>query len=253
MLSNEPKPKAKPPYNKILIVIIVILVAGLSITAGTMLTSFFHPIQNNTFSNSGISFQYPGNWSNNATITWNSANNNTQNETIGTLGNGNVTLAVLYIPEFSSYNIQSLSILSVAAWKTSGVNEDILSNTVNQVGQNSVDQIIYTENDPVTGVLYKTDYVLIGGSGKAVYALVFRAPEADFSKYYSQFQSIISSVTLANQAFTNTTITNTTTATQTTNQTTTANQPTTTSSQQSPAKNSTSTQIYKTNSTNKYW
>ena len=176
MLKDD-EPSPKPPYNKILIGFILILLVSLGVVVWTIMLPSISPVHNKTFSSSGISFQYPGNWSDNATITWASGSNNTQNETIGSLGNGNVTLAVLYIPEFSSYNIQSLGSLSIAAWKTSGVNQNILSNTVSQIGPNTVDQIIYTQNDPITGVSYKTDYVLIGGSGKAVYALVFRAPD----------------------------------------------------------------------------
>lgn len=214
---DDDEPSPKPPYNKILIGVILILLVSLGLVVGTMILPSISPVHNKTFSSSGISFQYPGNWSDNATITWASSSNNTQNETIGSLGNGNVTLAVLYIPEFSSYNIQSLGSLSIAAWKTGGVNQNILSNTVSQIGQNSVDQIIYTQNDPVTGVLYKTDYVLIGGSGKAVYALVFRAPESDFAEYYSQFQSILSSVILGNQTITNSTVTHDNTVTNASN------------------------------------
>ena len=68
---------------------------------------------------------------------------------------------------------------------------------------NSVDEIIYTEKDPVTNLIYENYYVLLGGSGNNVYVMRFRAPQADFSKYYSQFQSIVSSVTIANQVTTN--------------------------------------------------
>jgi len=187
--------------TKILIVICVILVGGLSIVAGAMIPAFFHPIQNNTFSESGLSFQYPGNWSNNATITWVS-DNDLQNETIGTLGNGNVTLGVLCEP-VSTYDLQSLGSITVDSWKGNGAGGDVLSNTVGQVGVNSVDEIIYTEKDPVTNLIYENYYVLLGGSGNNVYVMRFRAPQADFSKYYSQFQSIVSSVTIANQVTTN--------------------------------------------------
>jgi hypothetical protein len=184
--------------TKLLIVFGVILVAGLSIVAGVMVPAIFHPIQNNSFSDSGISFQYPGNWSNNATITWTDSNS-LQNETIGKLGNGNVTLGVLYEP-VSSYDLQTLGKITVDSWSNNGVNGSIISNTVGQVGANQVDEIIYNTTDPVTNVLYENYYVLLGGSGNHVYAMRFRAPQTDFAKYYPQFQSIVGSVTIANQA-----------------------------------------------------
>jgi hypothetical protein len=184
--------------TKLLIVFGVILVAGLSIVAGVMVPAIFHPIQNNSFSDSGISFQYPGNWSNNATITWTDSNS-LQNETIGKLGNGNVTLGVLYEP-VSSYDLQTLGKITVDSWSNNGVNGSVISNTVGQVGANQVDEIIYNTTDPVTNVLYENYYVLLGGSGNHVYAMRFRAPQTDFAKYYPQFQSIVGSVTIANQA-----------------------------------------------------
>lgn len=184
--------------SKILILVCVILVAGLSIAAGVMVPSLFHPIQNNSFSNSDISFQYPGNWSDNATVTWTDSNS-LQNETIGKLGNGNVTLGVLYEP-VSSYDLQTLGKITVDSWSNNGVNGSIISNTVGQVGANQVDEIIYNTTDPVTNVLYENYYVLLGGSGNHVYAMRFRAPQTDFAKYYPQFQSIVGSVTIANQA-----------------------------------------------------
>lgn len=183
--------------SKILILVCVILVAGLSIAAGIMVPSLFHPIQNNSFSDSGISFQYPGNWSDNVTVTWTDSNS-LENETIGKLGNGNVTLGVLYEP-ISSYDLQTLGKMTVDSWSNNGVNGSVVSNTVGQVGANPVDEIIYNNTDPVTNVLYENYYVLLGGSGNHVYAMRFRAPQTDFAKYYPQFQSIVGSVTLANQ------------------------------------------------------
>ena len=188
--------------TKLLIVACVILVGGLSIVAGAMLPAFFHPLQNNTFSNSGLSFQYPGNWSNNVSITWIS-DNDLQNETIGTLGNGNVTLGVLYEPA-SSDDIQSLGDITVDSWKGNGASGELLSNTLGQVGANSVYEIIYTEKDPATNVMYENYYVMLGGSGNHVYAMRFRAPQADFANYYPQFQSIVSSVIITNQTQSNT-------------------------------------------------
>jgi hypothetical protein len=186
--------------TKLLIVFGVILVAGLSIVAGVMVPAIFHPIQNNSFSDSGISFQYPGNWSNNATITWTDSNS-LQNETIGKLGNGNVTLGVLYEP-ISSDDLQTLGKMTVDSWSNNGVSGNVVSNTVGQVGANPVDEIIYNASDPVTNVLYENYYVLLGGSGNHVYAMRFRAPQTDFAKYYPQFQSIVSSVIIANQTVT---------------------------------------------------
>ena len=184
--------------TKILILVCVILVAGLSVVAGVMVPSLFHPIKNNSFSDSGISFQYPGNWSDNVTVTWTDSNS-LQNETIGKLGNGNVTLGVLYEP-VSSDDLQTLGKITVDSWNNNGVNGSVISNTAGQVGANPVDEIIYNSTDPITNVLYENYYVLLGGSGNHVYAMRFRAPQTDFAKYYPQFQSIVGSVMIANQA-----------------------------------------------------
>ena len=118
---------------------------------------------------------------------------------IGKLGNGNVTLGVLYEP-VSSYDLQTLGKNTVDSWRNNGVNGNVISNTVGQVGPNTVDEIIYNATDPVTNVLYENYYVLLGGSGNHVYAMRFRAPQTDFAKYYPQFQSIVGSVILANLA-----------------------------------------------------
>jgi hypothetical protein len=198
-IPREPAKKSRVIGNssKILIVVCVILVAGLSIAVGVMVPSLFHPLKNNTFSDSGISFQYPGNWSDNVTVTWTDSNS-LENETIGKLGNGNVTLGVLYEP-VSSYDLQTLGKITVDSWNNNGVNGSVVSNTAGQVGANPVDIIIYNATDPVTNVLYENYYVLLGGSGNHVYAMRFRSPETDFAKYYPQFQSIVGSVILANQ------------------------------------------------------
>ena len=47
-------------------------------------------------------------------------------------------------------------------------------------------------------VWYENYYVMLGGSGNHVYAMCFSAPQTDFAKYYNQFQSIVSSVKIAN-------------------------------------------------------
>jgi hypothetical protein len=194
---NVRKTEGMGRSTKILILVCIILVAGLSIVAGVMVPSLFHPIQNNSFSDSGISFQYPGNWSDNATVTWTDSNS-LENETIGKLGNGNVTLGVLYEP-VSSYDLQALGKITVDSWSKNGVKGSVISNTVGQVGANPVDIIIYNNTDPVTNVLYENYYVLLGGSGNHVYAMRFRAPQTDFAKYYPQFQSIVGSIKIVNQ------------------------------------------------------
>ena len=192
------KDRGMASSSKILILVCVVLIAGLSIAVGVMVPSLLHPLKNNSFSDSGISFQYPGNWSDNVTVTW-TDKNSLENESIGKLGNGNVTLGVLYEP-VSSYDLQTLGKITVDSWSNNGVKGSVVSNTVGQVGPNTVDEIIYNATDPVTNVLYENYYVLLGGSGNHVYAMRFRAPQTDFAKYYPQFQSIVGSVTLTNQA-----------------------------------------------------
>lgn len=175
----------------IVILILILVSVGISGCIGT------NSVQNKTFSNSGISFQYPGNWSNNVTLNWTSGN--AQNETIGKLGNGNVTLAILYMnnttqPLLISYDIGTLTYFAVQSWKSEGNNTNVLSNTNRRIGNNTVGEIIYTSQDPVSNVLYKYYYVITGEQGKSVYVLRFGAPESDFAQYYDQFQSIVNSI-----------------------------------------------------------
>ncbi|UTB32736.1 MAG: hypothetical protein NKF70_00150 [Methanobacterium sp. ERen5] len=179
-------------YISILILFSILIVAVSGCTNNT--------IQNKTFNNSGLTFQYPGNWSDNATITWTSGDNS-QNDTIGTLGNGNVTAGILYInltkePLLKSYNITTLGNLATASWKTgaNGNNTNVISQTSRKVNNLTIVEVIYTTPDPVTNVLYKYYYVLTGKQGQSAYILRFGAPEADFSKYYPQFQSIANSI-----------------------------------------------------------
>lgn len=190
---------------KSLIIVIVILVIGIGVVGAFMLPSFYHITPNQTFSKEGITFQYPGNWSNNVTVKW--TGGNAQNNSIGSLGNGNVTLGVLYINITSPFDVATLGTMAVQAWKDEGLSSTVLSNTNSQIGTNAVDEIIYTSTDPISGVLYKYLYVIIGGQGKTVYILRFGAPASDFDKYYSQFQSIINSISIVYQTTKTTTST----------------------------------------------
>lgn len=170
-----------------------------------MIPSFYHTSPNQTFSKEGITFQYPGNWSNNVTVNW--TGGNAQNNSIGSLGNGNVTLGVLYINITSPYDVATLGTMAVQAWKDEGLSSTVLSNTNSQIGTNAVDEIIYTSTDPISGVQYKYLYVIIGGQGKTVYIMRFGAPASDFDKYYSQFQSVINSISIVYQTTETTTST----------------------------------------------
>ena len=158
--------------------------------------------QNKTFTNSGISLQYPGNWSDNATITWTSGDN-VGNTSIGSLGNGNVTLGILYLNQtkstgLSSLDISTLGILAVNSMKaeTNGNNSNILSSTTRTQNNLTFDEIIYTSSDPSSNIMYKDYYVITGQKGISIYILRFQAPESDFDKYYPQFQTIANSIHL---------------------------------------------------------
>lgn len=125
----------------------------------------------------------------------------TQNETIGNLGNGNVTLGVLYLnltnePTLKAYNITTLGNLVTYSWKTgsNGNNTNILSQTSRKLNNLTIDEIIYTTPDPATNVIYKYYYVLTGKEGQSIYIMRFGAPESDFAKYYPQFQSIVNTI-----------------------------------------------------------
>lgn len=181
--------------KKIISLILLILILAVIGISGCTDTA---PIQNKTFNKNGINFQYPGNWSDNATITF---TQNTSNviEEIGTLGNGNVTLAVLYLnmtkyPQYAQFDIGTLKDLAISSWKSDGTNTSILSNINSPIGNRTAYEVIYTAPDPVNNVLFKNYYVMMGDKGKEVYILRFNAPEADFAKYYDQFKSIESSV-----------------------------------------------------------
>ena len=188
---------------KTLIIIIVILVAGIGVVGAYLLPSFVQVAPNQTFSKDGISFQYPGNWSSNVTVNW--TGGNAQNNSIGSLGNGNVTLGIIYINITSPFDVATLGTMAVQSWKSEGLSSNVLSNTNSQIGTNTVDEIIYTSTDPISGVLYKYLYVIIGGQGKTVYVLRFGAPASDFNKYYNQFQSIVNTVAIVYQTTNNNT------------------------------------------------
>jgi hypothetical protein len=75
-------------------------------------------------------------------------------------------------------------------------NTNIISQTSRQLHNKTINEIVYTSPDPATSVSYKYYYVMTGEKGKSVYMLRFGAPEADFSKYYSQFQNIVNTIKL---------------------------------------------------------
>ena len=151
--------------------------------------------QNKTFNKDGITFQYPGNWTENVNVSWTTGN--AQNSTIGTMGNGNITLAVLYNNLTNSpvkgFDIGAMKNIAVQSWK-SEVNTKILSDTNRQINNKTFYEIIYTTVDPISNITTKSYYVITGDKGQSLYILRFNTPEADFASYYNQFRDIVSSV-----------------------------------------------------------
>jgi hypothetical protein len=183
--------------NKNYSIIGILAIIGM-IVAISGCTSFgTESVQNKTFSKSGITFQYPGNWSDNATMNFaKSAGKDV--ELIGTLGNSNVTLAVEYVNVTKHPNdagsADEVKDLSVSLAKAS-VNPTILSDTNRQINNKTAYELIYTIPDAVTNVTYKKYYVFINSANnKNQYLLLFSAPESEFASYYEQFKSIASSI-----------------------------------------------------------
>lgn len=175
----------------------ILMIIGLVVSISGCTSFGTAPVQNKTFSKSGITFQYPGNWSDNTTMNFaKSAGKDV--ELIGTLGNGNVTLAVQYVNVTKHPNdagsADEVKDLSVSLAKAS-VNPNILSDTNRQIDNKTAYELIYTIPDAVTNVTYKKYYVFINNANnKNQYSLLFSVPESEFAKYYEQFNAIASSI-----------------------------------------------------------
>ena len=154
----------------------------------------FNQVQNKTFSNGGITFQYPGTWADN--ITFNYANAPTSNHTvIGTMGDNTTKLSVYYLdlkePIFSGFTIESL--IQLAHSQETGGTERLTTNTSTSNNITFYEEI-YTSKDGVSGEIYKNYRVLFGKNGDKLYFMLFKTKEADFQKSYQQMKEIQSSV-----------------------------------------------------------
>lgn len=174
----------------------ILIIIGLIVTISGCTSSSTASISNKTFSKSGIIFQYPGNWSDNATMNFAKSASN-EVELIGTLGNGSVTLAVQYLngTKYPEYVMDTAKTKELNLAYGKSVNPNILSDTNRQIDNKTAYEIIYTIPDAVTNVTYKKYYVFIHSkNNKNQYSLLFSAPESDFARYYDEFRSIASSI-----------------------------------------------------------
>lgn len=175
----------------------ILMIIGLVIGVSGCTSSGTATISNKTFSKSGITFQYPGNWSDNATMNFaKSAGKDV--ELIGTLGNENITLAVQYVNgtkhPLDIMTTEQSKDFSISRCRET-INPNILSDTNRQINNKTAYELIYTIPDAVTNVTYKKYYVFINSANnKNQYSLLFSAPESEFANYYEQFNSIASSI-----------------------------------------------------------
>jgi hypothetical protein len=152
-----------------------------------------NPVENNTFSKGGITFQYPGTWKENITFNYTSAP--TENNTIlGTMGDNTVAVSVsstnLTNNILSSFSIESLAQISeedFAAGELISTNKSTFNNI-------TFFEQIYKSESGVSGEKYKNYRILFGKQGKIVYIIIFKTKVADFEKSYKQMKDIQSSI-----------------------------------------------------------
>lgn len=154
----------------------------------------FNQVQNKTFSNGGITFQYPGTWSDN--ITFNYASAPSANTTIlGTMGDNTTSVSIssnnLTDAIYSSFTIETLA--QVAKSSLTGTTELISTNTSTYNNITFYEQI-YTSKDGVSGESYRNYRLIFGKQGDKLYMMVFKTKEADFQKNYQLFKEIQSSI-----------------------------------------------------------
>ena len=153
----------------------------------------FNQVQNKTFSNGGITFQYPGTWADNITFSYTSPPSS--NETIlGTMGDNTTSVAVISLnltnPIFSALSIENFANIQKSSFNAG----EILSSNVSTSNNITFYEMIYTSKDGVTGESFKGYKLLFGKQGDKLYTMIFKTKEADFQKQYQQMKEIQSSV-----------------------------------------------------------
>ena len=153
----------------------------------------FNQVQNKTFSNGGITFQYPGTWADNISFSYSSPPSS--NETIlGTMGDNTTSVAVISLnltdPIFSAFTIENFANIQKSSFNAG----EILSSNVSTSNNITFYETIYTSKDGVTGESFKGYKLLFGKQGDKLYTILFKTKEADFQKSYPQMKDIQSSV-----------------------------------------------------------
>lgn len=151
-------------------------------------------VQNKTFNKGGITFQYPGTWSDNITFNYAQAPSS-QWTTLGTIGDNTTSVSItsmnLSASAFSATSIESLAQL---AYSTSSGSVQPISFNNSNYNNITFYELIYTNKDSVSNGTYKNYQLFFGEQGKILYSIIFKTKETDFQKNYQLFKEIQSSI-----------------------------------------------------------
>lgn len=152
-------------------------------------------VQNKTFSNGGITLQYPGTWSDNVSFNYTQAPSSDWTA-LGTIGDNTISVALTSMnlsnsTLFSSTPIESLARL---AYSTSKTAQSLSFNTSTNANNITFYELIYTNADPVTNITYKSYQLYFGKQGQIIYTIIFKTKETDFQNNYQQMKGIQSSI-----------------------------------------------------------
>jgi len=173
----------------------IVIIAALIITSVALLGHITTP-KNKTFSQAGITFQYPDTWSSNKTFRFKNDSSN-RAEVLGTIGDNKISMAIMAInltkqPELTNFNLSTLVKLN---YKLEEPNMKKLSLNETQINNFEAYEEIYLSTDPVNNLSEKNVGLLIG-TKDMWYSIIFRTPESDFEKFYPKFKEIEASIIL---------------------------------------------------------
>jgi hypothetical protein len=174
------------------IIIGIVLIAALIISVITLSSHITTP-KNKTFSNGGITFQYPNTWSSNKTFRFSNTTSGDP-EVLGTIGDDKVSMAILATnlsknPELKKFNLSTLVKLNYKLEEP----DKKLSLNETRINNFEAYEEIYLSTDPVNNINEKNVGLLIG-TKDMWYSIIFRTSESNFDTLYPQFKEIISSI-----------------------------------------------------------
>lgn len=156
----------------------------------------FNQVHNKTFSNGGITFQYPGTWSNNTTFNY-AQTPSSQWAILGQIGDNTTSVSISSTKLtnsslFSTTTIESLARLDYSTASSSGLK--VLSFNSSTSNNITFYELIYTSTDSVSGQTYKNYKLYFGKEGNILYGIIFKTKENDFQNQYQVMKEIQSSI-----------------------------------------------------------